>query len=182
MIENLRYNIRINSIHADEQTSSSTVEFSEKSKRIRQQKMHAAQSAKAILLNWDHIHDEQSMIQDDPQILQIPKHGVDIILGSELTYTGNENTINNLIQVIDLYLKPFAVFIEVLSDDRDGVAQFLIDISNYGYTSTIIPVHKRYLGNFNTKQRSETYRFYVFVRKEEQENNELYQSIISSMQ
>lgn len=48
---------------------------------------------------------------------------VDIILGAELTY--NCASVDALAAVVAKYLKPDGVFYEVLSDDREGVAEFI---------------------------------------------------------
>lgn len=190
VVDNLQYNIDINGSivsddNGDDDDDSGDSDGSDNSNEDRenkyQSKLNVKKSAKAVLLNWDNIDNFDLMIQDDSGVLDIPKRGVDIILGSELTYTGNENTINHLIRVIDHFLRPFGVFVEVLSDDRDGVAQFLVDVKANGYNYEIIPVHERYLGNYNTKQKAETYKFYVFVRENEMENNELFTATCQSM-
>jgi predicted nicotinamide N-methyase len=168
--ENLQYNVDIN---ASVLSETDPVKINLKN-NIRN-------SSHVIMLNWDHIWDEDLLLQDDPNIALIPRRNVDIILGSELTYTGNNSTINNLVKVIDTFLKHNGVFVEVLSDDRDGVSQFLEDVKNNGYTYKIIPVEERYLGNYGTKQRPETYKFYVFVRQGEDINNPLFTEICESM-
>jgi predicted nicotinamide N-methyase len=164
--ENLEYNVRINSTTDDEEPDD------ERERKKYQHKKNVAKSSKVLLLNWDDIK-----TQTNPQE-QIPLRSVDIILGSELTYTGNENTINCLIEVVLAYLaRPGGVFIEVLSDDRDGVSQFLQDSKRLGVEHTRVPVPQHLLGNFGTKQQPETYQLYLFARQEDLAQNILYQQI-----
>lgn len=153
---NLEYNVQINSqIDDDHETKT-------------QYKKRIKASTRVLLLNWDDI---KTMKNPQPEI---PLSRMDIILGSELTYTGNENTINCLIEVILAYMAHDGIFIEVLSDDRDGVPQFLHDCVERGITYRSVQVPKHLLGNFKTKQQPETYKLYLFARQQDLEHNHLY--------
>ena len=123
-----------------------------------------------------------------PFVYGIPK--VDIILGSELTY--NTLSITTVPKVIQKFLSPQGVFYEILSDDRDGVGSFLVEMENCGFSVSkeryalrihALPlllcflilsfpflsslpfccrVSADLLGNYGTKQRNESYHFYTF--------------------
>jgi len=83
-------------------------------------------------------------------------------LGSELTYS--PLSVDTLIKVFSKFMKEDGVVYEVLSDDRDGVGMFLEQIQSVGFVVSIHDVPEKFLGNFNTKQRPETYKFYTFRR------------------
>jgi len=91
---------------------------------------------------------------------------VDILLGAELTY--NLLSITALINVIGAYLKPDGIFYEVLSNDRDGVSEFVAQIKTRGYQVHVAPVPAPLVGNYRTRdwtfQNTETYSFYSFYR------------------
>ena len=65
-----------------------------------------------------------------PYVYGIPQ--ADIILGSELTY--NTLSITTVPKVISKFLSPEGVFYEILSDDRDGVGSFLVEMKNRGFS------------------------------------------------
>jgi len=46
-----------------------------------------------------------------------------------------------------------------------GVSLFVEKIKLAGFEANIHDVAEKYLGNFNTGQRSESYKFYTFKRK-----------------
>jgi hypothetical protein len=62
-----------------------------------------------LLLDW---------LDDDSNHL-IQKSCIDLIIGSELTYSGDLVVITALTKIIDKYLNKDGIFIEILSDDRD---------------------------------------------------------------
>jgi len=92
-----------------------------------------------------------------------PIEKVDILIGSELTYS--LANVENVIAVIELYMKEDGVFYEILSNDRDGVSVFVSKVEEAGYIVEIYDVPDKYLGNYGTNQRYETYRFYTVRRK-----------------
>jgi len=126
------------------------------------------------------------------QQVNIAVEQVNIILGAELTY--NLLSINALInvsahfnfsqisflflfptksilcfvdpQVVESFLKEGGVFYEVLSNDRDGVAEFIRLIKEKGYLVDVVPVPADMMGNYGTRdwtfQNTETYSFYTF--------------------
>ena len=65
-----------------------------------------------------------------PYVYGVPK--ADIILGSELTY--NTLSITTVPKVIQKFLSPEGVFYEILSDDRDGVGSFLVEMKKCGFS------------------------------------------------
>jgi predicted nicotinamide N-methyase len=87
----------------------------------------------------------------------------DILIGSELTYTGDLTIIKALCNVIDGCLQSGGIFVEVLSDDRDGVDVFLKEFASYGFSLEIQGVEE-FMGNFGTKQKDETYKLYLFKK------------------
>jgi predicted nicotinamide N-methyase len=154
--ENMEYNVKINSTVDDDETDDP---IQQKKNEYRRQ---VAKSAHVCMLNWDDI---KTMPNPQPDI---PLGTVDILLGSELTYTGNENTINCLLEIVFAYMsRPNGIFIEVLSDDRDGVTQFLEDGTRLGMSYRAVAVPAHLLGNFGTKQQAETYKLYLFARTED---------------
>jgi hypothetical protein len=62
-----------------------------------------------LLLDW--------LDDDSNQLIQ--KSSIDLIIGSELTYSGDLVVITALTKIIDKYLNKDGIFIEILSDDRD---------------------------------------------------------------
>lgn len=97
---NLEYNIHLNTTIDDEdERNDELVDKINLKKKMKD-------TAIVKMLNWYEI-DNVKMEQ------------ADIILGSELTYTGNEKTINSLVKVVDKLLKKDGIFIEILSDNRD---------------------------------------------------------------
>mmetsp|Transcript_5412 Transcript_5412/g.13611 ORF Transcript_5412/g.13611 Transcript_5412/m.13611 type:complete len:171 (-) Transcript_5412:58-570(-) len=98
----------------------------------------------------------------DVTVYRRPIPQVDIIFGSELTYS--LLSVKSLVQVILRFLKEDGVFYEILSDDRDGVPAFVDAIVQVGFTAHAIPVPDCYLGDYATGQRAETYKFWTFRR------------------
>ena len=96
-------------------------------------------------------------------LVEIPQ--VDVIVGSELTYT--PANVYNLISVMKRHLAPGGVFYEIVSDDRDGMALFLQEIVKEGFEYSAVVVPDKYLGNYGTAQNPETYKFYTVKRKDE---------------
>lgn len=96
--------------------------------------------------------------------MNIAVEPVDIILGAELTY--NLLSITALINVVDCFLNDGGVFYEVLSNDRDGVSEFIRLIKEKGYLVDVVPVPAEMMGNYGTRdwtfQNTETYSFYTF--------------------
>lgn len=56
---------------------------------------------------------------------------VDMVIGAELTYS--LLSVDALARTVDHYLKPDGVFYEVLSEDRDGVADFCARMQQRGF-------------------------------------------------
>ena len=92
---------------------------------------------------------------------------IDIIVGSELTY--NLISCSSLAAVVDKYLSAEGVFYEVLSNDRDGVGEFIKQIEARGFTTAKNPAPEHLIGNYPTrrwsKQEIETYSLYTWRRK-----------------
>ena len=177
VLDNLRYNVQIN-------TSESSFEDDEQKKSLKQ---HMLNACKVMYLNWydidfliqksselekketvpDLVQQANADIRPEEFLQQLPgAHCVDLLLGSELTYTASMETISHLAKLVDFYLKPDGVFVEILSTDRDGVALFCEEIGKYNFVYLVHKVPEKYIGNFKTKQRPEEYRFYVFTRKQ----------------
>eukprot|EP01103_Thecamoeba_quadrilineata_P008236 TRINITY_DN18001_c0_g1_i1.p1 TRINITY_DN18001_c0_g1~~TRINITY_DN18001_c0_g1_i1.p1 ORF type:complete len:157 (+),score=32.71 TRINITY_DN18001_c0_g1_i1:138-608(+) len=108
-------------------------------------------------LDWDQIDSREEQIASGVPVC-------DIIIGSELTYTGNEAHARCLVNVIDLFLTKEGFFLEILSDDRDGVSTFLDLMKEKQFVLEVLPVPHKYQGNFATKQRPESYKLYAFKR------------------
>jgi predicted nicotinamide N-methyase len=100
---------------------------------------------------------------------QPPISPVDVIIGSELTYS--LLSCSSLAHVADTYLaKPHGVFYEVLSDDRDGVAVFIDEMDKRGFDTIKRAAPAAYVGKFGTrkwsKQDQESYSFYTWRRRD----------------
>ncbi|PRP77298.1 hypothetical protein PROFUN_05543 [Planoprotostelium fungivorum] len=134
ILENLTYNVSMNDIDEDDET------------------VHRLNPVRVLHLDWE-------QIDNDPTRGE-PLEAADILMGSELTYS--DLSVDALIKVIKKYMKPDGVFYEVLSDDRDGVGLFIEKIKSEGFQINIHPVPGHMLGNYKTKQREETYKFYTF--------------------
>eukprot|EP01137_Pigoraptor_chileana_P018031 Opistho-2@76921 len=91
---------------------------------------------------------------------------VDIIIGAELTYS--LLSVVSLVRVCKAFLKPGGTFYEVLSDDRDGVSEFVRQIGDAGFTVDSKPIPPKYMGNYNTRdwtyQDKETYKLFMFTK------------------
>jgi hypothetical protein len=87
----MKYNVSLNSNDEDD-------EMHQKIKK----------NTTVLLLDW--LDDDESKIQ---------KSSMDLIIGSELTYSGDLMVITALTKIIDKYLSQDGIFIEILSDDRD---------------------------------------------------------------
>eukprot|EP01105_Mastigella_eilhardi_P019051 TRINITY_DN4463_c0_g1_i1.p1 TRINITY_DN4463_c0_g1~~TRINITY_DN4463_c0_g1_i1.p1 ORF type:complete len:198 (-),score=41.01 TRINITY_DN4463_c0_g1_i1:49-642(-) len=163
LLENLTYNVNLNSTAytkciADGDKQDNTTEWN------AFMSFDISPHTSVAYLNWDEIDlpDAPTKTDIDPQHL-IPVTTCSILMGSELTYS--THSIHTLSKVVQKYLAPDGVFYEILSDDRDGVAEFLALIEEVGFTVARHPVPEMYLGNYHTKQRPETYHFYTFRRK-----------------
>lgn len=129
--------------------------------------------------------DEGCDLQKLAQQVNIAIEPVDIILGAELTYNllsivalinvkpshfflFSRPNIDELLyfQVVDAFLKEGGVFYEVLSNDRDGVGEFIRQVKERGYLVDVVPVPEELMGNYGTRdwtfQNTETYSFYTF--------------------
>ncbi|KYQ90986.1 hypothetical protein DLAC_07875 [Tieghemostelium lacteum] len=156
LIDNLKYNVDLNarqgldidSDQEDEETISNL---------IKSDPQNIKNKIKIQYLNWDDIEKLENTQQ------------YDIIFGSELTYS--LLSVDNLIKVIQKFLKPNGIFYEILSDDRDGVSYFVEEMNKKGFIGHIVPVPAQYLGNYGTKQRAETYKFYTFRFNNNEINN-----------
>lgn len=158
LMDNMKFNLKANSYfdETDENTKC-------KSERIKTQKENMQKSGKVVELDWYKIYDEipkamEQIARGETPALEVPEK-CEIIIGSELTYTGDEKTVEALMKVIDTFMDEKGVFLEILSDDRDGVSYFVDQITNperYNYVMKVFKVHNRYMGNFGTGQREET--------------------------
>jgi len=145
VLENLQYNVSLNCGEEEESNEQDEDGKSEDAKL-------KVKAARVIHLNWDEIdNDPTNGEKVEP---------VDILIGSELTYS--DLSVDSLIKVITKFMKRDGIFYEVLSDDRDGVSLFIEKIKKVGIDVGIHPVPPHMLGNYNTKQRSETYKLYSF--------------------
>ena len=90
----MKYNLYLNSNDED----------SEIHKKIKN-------SSTVFLLDW----------LDDKENEYFKDKSLDLMIGSELTYSGDIQVISALTKVIDRYLAEDGLFIEILSDDRDVI-------------------------------------------------------------
>ncbi|EFA83969.1 hypothetical protein PPL_03041 [Heterostelium album PN500] len=155
LLENLKYNVDLNS-------RKDTVDMDDDEEiRVNNRMIELKEKVDVKYLNWDEI-DSITVSEDEKY---------DIIFGSELTYS--LLSVDNLIKVIQKYLKNDGIFYEILSDDRDGVSYFLEQMQEKKFISKIVPVDQQYLGSYGTKQREETYKFYSFKLDNGQPNNHI---------
>eukprot|EP00475_Leptophrys_vorax_P012487 TRINITY_DN18936_c0_g1_i1.p1 TRINITY_DN18936_c0_g1~~TRINITY_DN18936_c0_g1_i1.p1 ORF type:complete len:261 (+),score=60.92 TRINITY_DN18936_c0_g1_i1:44-784(+) len=152
LIDNLNYNVRLNS---DEDNSMNP----ELARRVKQ-------AARVAMLDWHDIVDAKSdstggsREEDDDD----DAHTYEVVFGSELVYTGDAEHIECLIRVVDHVLQPDGVFYSIQSTDRDGMAVFVEQLKENGFEVVDLPVPDRFLGNYGTKQLPETYKFYTVWR------------------
>lgn len=94
-----------------------------------------------------------------------PIPAVDIIMGAELTY--NLCSCDTLAAVVDLYLAPGGTFIEVLSEDRDGVGVFCTHMEGRGFETKRIPIETSlpFETDSWSHQQDEKYFLYSWTRK-----------------
>jgi SAM-dependent methyltransferase len=136
LIDNIRYNVRLNS----DSDNSLNPEYA----------MRVQEAARVEMLDWHEVSDEG-----------VFKEKFDVVFGSELVYTGDVEHIQCLIDVVDRLLKSDGVFYSIQSTDRDGMAVFTALLRESGFEVTALPVPERFLGNYGTKQLPETYKFYT---------------------
>ncbi|KAH3761780.1 Rossmann-fold protein [Pelomyxa schiedti] len=160
LLDNLKYNISLNASAIANMAES---DIEEHTPQWRQFMSHdVASNTTVAYLNWDEIDSPSPTLDESVQPYSVPVPQCDIIIGSELTYS--THSVHTLSRVIQKYLAPGGVFYEVLSDDREGVREFVELIGNLGFTVRVHPVPTQYLGNYETNQRPETYHFYTFRR------------------
>lgn len=158
LYDNMKYNLETNA--SFDETDNNTMCKSEK---VRKYKEQMQKSGKVLELDWYKIYDDipkalKQIENGETPCMEVPQR-CEIIIGSELTYTGDEKTVEALMKVIDTFLDENGVFLEILSDDRDGVSYFVSQITDperYNYVCKSFKVHDRYMGNFGTGQREET--------------------------
>ncbi|EGC31266.1 hypothetical protein DICPUDRAFT_57790 [Dictyostelium purpureum] len=154
LVENLKYNVELNA-KQQEGFDSDDEEAQSVDKTLDLNNIRNKISVEN--LNWDEIDNNTD------------ERKYDIIFGSELTYS--MLSVDNLIKVIQKFLKEDGVFYEILSDDRDGVSYFIEEMTKRGFVNNIVPVDSQFLGNYCTKQRPETYKFYTFRYAKDVESN-----------
>ena len=89
----------------------------------------------------------------------------DIILGSEISYVQNHDTLESLLNVIDSTLREDGVFYLVQSTDR-GTSHIFTEVlqSKYGFNLEIHDVPPHILDFYATGQLVEKYQYYTFKR------------------
>lgn len=101
LLDNLRYNVTLNT-NIDEDEDAPT---------LQQCKQYMQAHSSVKYLNWDEIAGMPLDLAKDDILPQerldpIAPQSIDILLGSELTYTACTSTIDNLCKVVDYFLKP----------------------------------------------------------------------------
>jgi predicted nicotinamide N-methyase len=144
LVENLDYNIKTNS----------NLDIEEGSFDL---KKNVSESAAVALLDW-HELDEESK---DEILLKNHGNRFDIVFGSELVYTADEEHIKCLVRVVKRYIGERGVFYSIQSTDRDGMPILIKLLREEGFTVEVRPVDPKYCGEFGTKQRPESYEFYT---------------------
>ncbi|EFA82016.1 hypothetical protein PPL_05252 [Heterostelium album PN500] len=138
LLENLKYNVDLNS-------KKDTVDMDDDEEiRVNNRMIDLKEKVDVKYLNWDEI-DSITVTEEDKY---------DIIFGSELTYS--LLSVDNLIKVIQKYLKNDGIFYEILSDDRDGVSYFLEQMQEKKFISKIVPVDQQYLGSYDVDLEKKT--------------------------
>lgn len=125
-------------------------------RRLRFSK-NTARSAEARLLDWLEIGNMK------PE--EIEPFKADIILGSELSYIQNHETLDSLLEIIDKTLSDTGVFYLVQSTDR-GTSHLFTQImqEKYGFKLEIYDVAESVLEFYATGQLIEKYQYYTFSR------------------
>eukprot|EP00276_Gloeochaete_wittrockiana_P007080 CAMPEP_0184647800 /NCGR_PEP_ID=MMETSP0308-20130426/4800_1 /TAXON_ID=38269 /ORGANISM="Gloeochaete witrockiana, Strain SAG 46.84" /LENGTH=257 /DNA_ID=CAMNT_0027079083 /DNA_START=94 /DNA_END=864 /DNA_ORIENTATION=- len=144
-VDNLGYNLRINANYEDD-----LLEITDENERnTRRLWRSRLKEASVQTLDWEKYDSWGRSIEPS-----------DIILGSELTYS--LQYICCLSNVIEGCLKPTGIFLEILSSDRDGVTAFCELMDKKGFVHEAVPVEERFLGNYQSNQRPETYSFHAW--------------------
>eukprot|EP01028_Stygiella_incarcerata_P005456 TRINITY_DN2306_c0_g1_i1.p1 TRINITY_DN2306_c0_g1~~TRINITY_DN2306_c0_g1_i1.p1 ORF type:complete len:288 (+),score=72.49 TRINITY_DN2306_c0_g1_i1:47-865(+) len=152
LVENISYNIVVNGV-VDE----ANCVFEGDSEKIAEEaswRKRISDVSKAKFLDWM-----------DAGTSKAPDWGkFDVVMGSELTYTGDADVIDGLVRCIETYLLNTSdgVFIEILSDDRDGVPVFREKMRAAGFVETFEQVPEEMTKNTKTGQLPETYKIYSY--------------------
>ena len=181
LIENLQYNININAKIIDEEeneeneenesNNNDNVNKNDENNNNDDDEMSRVNTVKwkrnigkccnCKFLDWEEIG----------SLKDVEFGSFDVVIGSELTYTGEIERIKNLVRVIDSYLAKDGIFIEILSTDRDGVDAFVEIITSppYNYNIQIDEIDEEFISNAQnkkiTKQKTETYKLYTCKRQ-----------------
>ena len=140
ILEVLRYNVRLNNAAAGDGG-----EFAHLKGRLTPQ-------TEVAFLDWDADQDEWG----DEGLIE--PHSFDILIGSELTYS--TLSVETLPDVICGLLRPGGVLYEILSDDRDGVKEFVAQMEQRGWRVDAAPVPAEYCRAPLTGQRPESYHLF----------------------
>jgi len=85
-----------------------------------------------ISFNWETV--DTKNFQFDP---------VDIIIGAEITY--EEEHAQNLINVLNVCLKPSGTFYEIAEEERPGLNLFIRLLQQQGFLCTVLPISQEFL-------------------------------------
>lgn len=166
LVDNISYNVYLNSyLDAEDEAKLQAAEapggdgaaqgLDERALQRLRYRKHIGACATAALLDWEQCDD----VAIEP---------VDIIIGAELTYS--LLNVAALVRVVSRFLKPDGVFYEILSTDRDGVGEFVRQITEAGFAVDAVPVPRELMGSYGTSpwtfQDVESYTCYTFRRPE----------------
>jgi hypothetical protein len=156
-VDNISYNILVNGV-----VDAANCVFEGDAEKIAEETLwrkRIPEVSKAMFLDWM-----------DAGMSKAPQWGkFDVVMGSELTYTGDADVIDGLVRCIEMYLQSSGdgVFIEILSDDRDGVPVFREKMKAAGFMETFEQVPEEMTKNTKTGQLSETYKIYSYRKARE---------------
>jgi hypothetical protein len=150
-VDNLQYNINVNAQAEDDDVDSAEQESRQALRK------NLASSTRAAMLDWD--------IDDEANVALFGRNSFDIIMGTELVYTPNDHHHQSLKNVICRYLKPNGVVWFCQSDNRLDMPVFLELMKSHEFEVSFCPVPEHLLGQYQSRQVLETYKFYTFRRK-----------------
>jgi len=117
---------------------------------------NVSHSAIPYLLDWMEFKDLPEVEKD--------KLKADIILGSEISYIQNRDTLESLLTVINETLSPSGAAYFVQSVDRGTHDDLLAGMRDLGFTIDVVDVPAHILQYYSTGQLMEQYRYYSFRR------------------
>lgn len=163
LVKNMVYNVTLNS-NVDEYEDFELKESETLRKRVEMRK-RIRDSCVVKILDW---YDVETSLGKEKIEKEIGEEKFKLIFGSELTYTNATKTGDIIVLLLDYLMAKDGCFVEILSDNREGVDYFLQKCEGVFEYKIFLP-KKEFLYE-KVIQRKETYKYYVFKRNGEASN------------